>query len=62
MWKNFDAAHQIGCLTNNCRFSPYRPARDQAWGIEELQSGRGRIYDARAVDALLAHLAGKQAA
>ena len=41
---------------------PYRPARDQACGIKELQSGRGRIYDARAVDALLAHLAEKQAA
>ena len=40
---------------------PYRPARDQACGIEELLSGRGRIYDLRAVDALLAYLAGERA-
>lgn len=40
---------------------PYRPARDQACGIEELLSGRGRIYDSRAVDALLAYLAGERA-
>lgn len=37
---------------------PYRPARCTDAGILELIDGRGRLYDASVVDALLDHLSG----